>query len=245
MSDGRVSLLPLYVSTRVGAQIVGGLFLLAAATSWIAVGYDFTEIRLFSSIGGGASVDPGERLGHSYAGQLLTTVQIISALAVACGFVVWLHRARANVRAFGVRRLRFARHWTVIGFLIPVLNTFRPLQVVREVWQASDPATRDALGWKANHVPTFVTLWWIALVGWVSLELLSGFVIDLAAGLEHIQLGWGLGLTADLCAALAASLGYFVVVRLAEAQDAKHAAWLGDARDAGSAPSLDPRDVPA
>ena len=42
------SLLPPFVPTRRAARWLGLLFIGAAAISWIAVGYDFSELRLIS-----------------------------------------------------------------------------------------------------------------------------------------------------------------------------------------------------
>jgi hypothetical protein len=147
--------------------------------------------------------------------------QIACGLVTAVGFLVWLHRARVNVRALGVRRLRFRREWTVLGFLIPGLNLVRPFQVVQEIWQASDPSVGDPIAWKKVRTPPLLVLWWAAFVGYLALEVGSGTLLSIVSGLSRIQLAYGIGMAADACAALSASLGYFVVVRISDAQEEK------------------------
>ncbi len=46
MMNQHASFLPPFVPTRRSVRLVGILFMLSAAISWVAVGYDFSEIRL-------------------------------------------------------------------------------------------------------------------------------------------------------------------------------------------------------
>jgi len=233
------SLMPPYVPTRRSVRALSILFVVSAAVSWIAVGYDFSALRLASS---GHRVVPQERLANTLFGEIVNGAQIALLLATGVMFVVWLHRVRVNVRSFGVRRLTYGREWTVLGFFVPALNALRPYQVVREIWKASDPSTGDPLGWKSVATPPLLAFWWGLFVAYFVLEGLGYFTLGVADSLPRIQMGHALGLTADACAAVSASFAYFVVVRINEAQEAKRSAWGRGAR--GAAP-FDPRDAVA
>lgn len=233
------SLLPPYVPTRGSVRWLGVLFVLSAAISWVAVGYDFSALRLSTS---GHKVVPEVRLAHTVTGLWIGRAQLFCLVVTAAMFLGWLHRVRVNVRSFGVRRLQYGREWTVLGFLVPALNALRPYQVVREIWKASDPATGDPIGWKSVPTPPLLALWWGLFVAYFALEGLSIFTLQLAVSLSRIQLGHALGLAADVCAAVSASFAYFVVLRISEAQEAKRSAW---GRGVGSALPIDPRDAMA
>ena len=69
---------------------------------------------------------------------------------------------------------------------------------------------------------------------------MKNLLLDLASGLPRIQFGHALSLLGDLCAAVSASLGYFVVVRISDAQENKFATWE---RVEPTASPLDPRDA--
>ena len=69
MSSAQMSLLPPFIPTRGSAQVLGALFLFTAAVSWIAVGYDFAEVRLVTTMSTGASVETAERLAHKVTGR--------------------------------------------------------------------------------------------------------------------------------------------------------------------------------
>jgi Domain of unknown function (DUF4328) len=223
----RFGLLPIYLSTRQTAHRVGAVFVLAAAVSWIAAGYDLGEVRTLSAIQAGSSLDAAQRVAHARAGSLLTAAQLLCAGLVCAAFVPWLYRARCNLRALGVRRLRFRREWAYLGFLIPLLNTYRPYQVMSEVWRGSDPDSSDPIAWLRMRAPLLVVAWWVLLLAWVAMELLAALILELATGLPRIQLAHAMHLVADVCAATSASLGYFVVTSVSRAQDEKWRATGG------------------
>jgi hypothetical protein len=233
------SLLPPYVPTRRSVRVLGALFVLSAAVSWVAVGYDFSALRLATS---GHRVVPQERLAHSWFGEAIAIAQIVCVVVTGVTFLTWLHRVRVNVRAFGVRRLAYGREWTVLGFLVPALNALRPYQVIREIWKASDPSTGDPFGWKSVATPPLLALWWGLFVAYFAFEALSLFTLGVSVNLARIQMGHALGLAADVCGAVSASFAYFVVVRISEAQEAKRSAWGRGER--GGMP-FDPRDAVA
>jgi hypothetical protein len=233
------SLLPPYIPTKRSVQVLGMLFVLSAAVSWVAVGYDFSELRLSTS---GHKVVPEVRLAHTRTGTIVSTAQLACLTVTGFAFLSWLHRVRVNVRALGVRRLRYGREWTFLGFLIPALNALRPYQVIQEIWQASDPSTGDPVGWRSVPTPPLLALWWSLFVAYFVFEVAALITLRFAVTLPRIQMAHVLGLTADVCGALAASFAYFVVLRISEAQEAKRTAW---GRGGSGTLPIDPRDAVA
>jgi hypothetical protein len=146
------------------------------------------------------------------------------------------------VRALGVRRLAYRREWTILGFLVPFLNAFRPYQVVREIWQASDPSTGDPMAWKRVTAPRLLAAWWALFVAYFVVEALSLTLLHSAITMGQIRLGYWMALAADVCAGVSASFAYFVVVRISEAQDAKRRAF---GRGKPAEVPFDPRDAVA
>jgi hypothetical protein len=82
-------------------------------------------------------------------------------------FVVWLYRAYANLPHLGIDNLRFSRVWALTSWVIPVVNLWRPKQIINDIWRASDPSRspHDAALWRGKAVPGIFLLWWCALVG--------------------------------------------------------------------------------
>ncbi|NRA08671.1 MAG: DUF4328 domain-containing protein [Myxococcales bacterium] len=235
-----VSFLPPFLSTRFAVRLLGGMFLLTAAVSWLAVGVDFAQLQLAAQLAKEGEIDRTTWLAHWLSEQVVNAVQLACMGLTALAFLFWLYRVRVNVRALGMRKLRYRREWTLLSFLVPILNLLRPYQVVREIWQASDPQSGGPVGWKAVRTPRFLAYWWLLLLAYLGLEVLAWLLFDAAAPLATRRTSYAIGLLADGSAAVSASLAYFVVSGITDAQDAKHAAW-GRA-DPNASVAFDPRD---
>jgi hypothetical protein len=95
--------------------------------------------------------DPAETLVLSdIPTAVVGLVQFGLSLAVAVVFLMWIHRLNQNLRALSDQPLRFTPGWAVGLFFIPIMNLYRPYQVVRELWTVGhrDPAAKCRLvGW--------------------------------------------------------------------------------------------------
>jgi hypothetical protein len=88
----------------------------------------------------------------------------LSALT-AIAFIGWLWVATANVRNAGAR-VRHAPGWALGSWLVPILNLWRPKQMVDDVWRASMPGVPPGIDLRFVRKPVVVTAWWAAyLIG--------------------------------------------------------------------------------
>lgn len=228
--------LPLFVSTQSTTRLLGALFVAMAAMSWIQAGYDLGEVRILGALQTGLELPERERVARVEAGRMLGAAQLGCAVVVAALFLPWLYHVRVNVRALGARRLRFRREWTWLGFLMPGLNLWRPVQVLSEVWRGSDPSTDDPLAWQRRPTPWLVWVWWILLVAWPLLEISSLLLLEHATVLSRLQLGRALSLAGNVCSAGAATAAYFLVSHVCRAQEAR---WRRFGDSAAPATTLD------
>ena len=211
-----------YVSMHSRARLLGGLLGAAALASWIAVGFDLADLRLLSRELAGEAVTTGQKAAYRIAGQASFTFQYVLLALAGIAFIEWLYQSRINLRAFGVRRLRFPRGWALAAFLVPVLNLVRPYQVVREVWKASDPRTGDPFAWSRSPTGWLLPLWWSAFVAWIVLTPLgAGMALGVGSDPERLHVARAVTTAADLAAAAGLSLAYFVVAHVSAAQERK------------------------
>jgi hypothetical protein len=218
----KVSFRPPFIPLHAPARWATGLLIATLAVAWIAVGVDLAELRLLLRATGGSQVALEAREAQFTTNEILLWTQGTLFVATAVAFLAWLFQARVNLRAFGIRRPSYSRDWVLWGFLVPFLNLFRPYQVIREVWQASDPDARDAFNWRSLPVSRLLPAWWVLFVVWGALELmalLSG--TGAGANLGKLQLSRSLTTLADVCAAVSAFLACFVVARISNAQQEK------------------------
>lgn len=231
-SSAAANLLHSFVSPRALTLCVLAGVVLSALVAWLGVGVHLAHLRQLRFLISGAGTDTHQLSQIEVALRIARGVQAGVFALTALAFLAWLYRLRANVRALGVRKLEFARHWSVLGFLVPGLNVVRPYQVMAEVWRASDPSVLDPFEWKALDPPRILTLWWASVVIAAALEL-TAFGLGHTAGVHAFKslVASAVAVAADLATGVSTSLAYFVVTRLAASQIAKHERLLGDGED--------------
>jgi hypothetical protein len=222
-ASGSGSLRPLYVTPRGLTRCVAACLVASTLVTWVALGVHLAHLRELHLLLSGSGGNPQQLATISWALTLAQSAQLAIYALTALFFLAWLYRLRINVRAFGVRKLAFARHWSVLGFFVPVLNVVRPYQVIAEVWRASDPAELDPFEWKALEPPQRLAIWWAIFVIAVTLQL-AAFGFSLTAGAPAFEsiVASVVAIIADLAAAVSASISYFLVLRLGATQMAKH-----------------------
>jgi hypothetical protein len=132
---------------------------------------------------------------------------------------------RVNVRAFGCRRFRFSRIWTVMGFLIPILNFYRPYQVTSEVWRASDPrAMNSPAEWKRMPLPRIVSIWWATLLAGAIFEGVAILLLTSSGeSITHLAITRGISAIAGLTTTAASVVAFLLVSQLERLQQTKWA----------------------
>jgi len=156
MGDTAKPFLPLERRARV-AIVFFWIFIAAAAlfalclVLALAQGINmYTDAELeFEGVGGTAVALLMVVAGIVFAGDFLVCIVV---------FLMWLYRARRNLPSLGVIDARWSPGWAIGWWFVPIMALFRPYQLVREVWQASDPTTSP--GWRRDTPPGFFGWWW-------------------------------------------------------------------------------------
>jgi len=81
-----------------------------------------------------------------------------SGMGIVTGitFLKWIYRAYKNIQGFGAEGLRFSPGWAVGYYFIPILSLIRPVQVMSEIWRASD----DPRNWPRRPGSWVIVSWW-------------------------------------------------------------------------------------
>ena len=213
--------LPPYISTRLTTRLLTVLFLLTAAVSGLFAGFEISQIQLLLRVGSYSDVSEEARWAHTFIRNTLLVSRLVLFGVTAVAFIIWLHRARINVRAFGCRRFHYPRIWAIIGFFVPILNLFRPYQVVSEVWRASDPrAVETPVTWTSMPVSRYVLAWWVTLLASVFLEILAGGLVTHSGfTIDDLFAARSIGMLAGITSASSAILAYLVISGIEESQE--------------------------
>ena len=76
-------------------------------------------------------------------------------------------RMVSNARAFGLTAQPFSGGWVIANWFVPVVNLWRPKQIVDGVWKGS------------GGLPTSLVDWWwtLAVISWLVLDPISAFML--------------------------------------------------------------------
>jgi len=140
-----------------------------------AVFSDLAQAELINRAIMGQAVTEAEAAANDNRQAAIGAGQTALYIAYLVVFLMWIYRANKNLRSLRAAGLSFTPGWAVGWFFVPVMNLFRPYQVVSEIWKASDPKVdmTDDTSWKAVATAPIVGCWW-------ALFLISTFVANIA-----------------------------------------------------------------
>lgn len=143
------------------------LFFVCAVLAALMIWSTWRELELLKSATGGQGISDAAAAVNDSRQAFIGLVYFVLSVS---GFVVllrWISRANRNARALGASDMRFTPGWSVGWFFVPIMNLFRPYQVVRELLNVSGRLAEQ--GGVRYEVSLPIGLWWM-------LWILSGLV---------------------------------------------------------------------
>jgi hypothetical protein len=186
------------------------LLLTNAALLGLRILLDFLLIGLMDDLIAGKDVPQRDLEAHDAMSLALTVFNVLAFVATGICFLTWIYRAYKNLPALGAGEPKHSPGWAVGSFFVPILNLYRPYQIVRETWVASDPAS-----FEDDEIARVVRPSSPAVVGgWWATWIISGFLAQIAFRLSldaktpvalrgAAQLGIADAVLSILCAVLA------------------------------------------
>jgi hypothetical protein len=107
-------------------------------------------------------VDAAVWLG-AIALPVLVGVSNFGFLVALVMFVVWFYRARVNAEGRGWPQRR-SPGWTIVAWIIPVVNFWFPLEIMADIWRAGLPEPE-----RANRA-VLPGIWWACLLSFFCLS---------------------------------------------------------------------------
>lgn len=209
-----------FPATRRATLVVMALLALHVVLALVALQAAFVFVELAWRIVAGRDELRPLLATHLDQFRTLRAVQAALWIVTTVAFVGWVGRAQGNLAALGATGLRHSPRQAMAAFLVPGPNVVRPVAVLRELWNASDPSPAPAT---RRSAPVRVRWWWGLLLAAVAAEgaarglaLRSGMALDLGPAMQALIAG-------QLLTAAAAAVGIAVVNGVDGRQE--EAAW--------------------
>ncbi len=228
-----------FISGHGRARLVTSLLLVGIILDLAAMVMGFAQIELLSRIDQGQAVSASEVANNDSRQEAVGTLGRLVYWTTAISFLAWIHRAHRNLSALGVGGLKYSPMWAVGCFFVPIMNLFRPYQVMREIWRASDP------GGKAYHdswcpksgAPALMGWWWGS---WLAYNLITTLAYRFSRLIEtphELMMKSWVDVVADALSIMSAVFAALVVTTIDEWQEEKNR-HLKDSSSPLETPSL-------
>ena len=199
--------------TKVAIIFLGILGLLCV----VSIFSNITEISLLQRIERGEIVSLAEAASNDNRQAAVAIVYLLCYIATVIVFLFWVHRVSRNLRGLGVEHQRFSPCWAIGGWFIPIFHLFRPYQVIKEIWQESQPHDFS------HRLSPLLGPWWAAFLisGWLGNATLTIFW-DADTAKEFIIADW-LAVASDVITLIAGVLVVVLMLQISANQQRKHA----------------------
>jgi hypothetical protein len=182
-----------FSSARSRARILTCVLLAAVLLGVVSIGSTYLQIGLVYKV----SEEGGVTLEEAEANSNRQETIFISKFGVLIGILVflliWVHRAYRNLPALGVRGLKFSPGQAVRSWFGKIVSLYRPYQVIKEIWKASDPNVDLSKGssWKDASSWSVIAWWWFLWIAVIPVNLLVfGFSLEAEILDELVGLSW-------------------------------------------------------
>lgn len=202
-----------YRSPTVRGRWTQALIFLVALAAGYGIWATWREITLLEHIRDGVFVSLDEAAASDARVSTAGLLYLVALIVSIATYLMWLHRAVGNLAV--VRSgdagtpLRFTPGWAVGWYFIPIMNLFRPFQVMGELYRESNPEHRSS---------PQITWWWVL---WVAAAFLgpglTGVLTDQNAG-EAIVSDWRI-IASNAVLIADAALIYLIIDRICVWQD--------------------------
>jgi hypothetical protein len=161
------STLAWFVSGLLGISIVSSFFFVVSAVIYIFAP-DLEE----------QYVESGPVILFYLLVDTFSVVQLPLRILTATVFLIWIYRTYNNLAALKVSDLAYSPEWAVGFWFIPIVNLFRPYQIVREIFTKSSVDLVSVTGPPElnQESPVELGFWWGAF-------LASGFFYQISGTL--------------------------------------------------------------
>ena len=202
------------------AQIVTILLIIGIGATIVSIVSGAWERTLLEDVRDGELITQQQADDSDRRQLIVSLVDGTVYIAITVFFLLWFHRAYRNLPALGGDR-RWGTGWAIGGWFVPILASWRPKQIVNDIWRESGPRSTDAYGTKdeGNKVPNLFLVWWLLWLLMGSLYWTATRLSWSAVTLDELDASNGLFLLADVLSIVTAALAVVFVQRATARQE--------------------------
>lgn len=208
-------------------------FYIVLATYAIMLISDFMEYQLlhgsYTDLYSGADANDQRQL-------LVALISAIAQIVLIVTFIQWFRRAYHNLHKAGIKGLNMTEGWAAGSWFIPIMNLFKPYQIMKDVWVetknyvARNQGSRsddEELYSQKGKAPTLAVVgaWWATWIGCSITANISAQIVTRSESFELIQFSTVLALVSDVLGLISILFAIKMIKASQKDQDKFIQAW--------------------
>ena|SRR5690242_1931178 len=147
------------------ATVVRYLLIAVLVLKLIGIVSAWAQHGMLVGVQNGAELTTEQASANDGRERLIAMLAALFFLGTAIAWLMWQHRAYANLQLIGSRDTEHTPGWSVGYWFIPLVNLFRPYQITAEIYRRSELLNgRDPIGGLSG--PPLVGAWWAVYIVW-------------------------------------------------------------------------------
>lgn len=138
------------------ARGVNIIFIIMLGFTLLTIASDFMQLSLLNSFKSGAN-DVEAANANDMRVSIIAIGNLIVIICSIVFFILWFRRAYNNLHLTQQVNLLYTEGWAAGAWFVPFLNLARPYQIMNEIWNKTQEATKNLLSFKGSSL---VGWWW-------------------------------------------------------------------------------------
>lgn len=126
----------------------------------LMIAFDVMELNMIMKMVRGVPMAQNAERQNDIRQLMLSIFYMIVSFCSGVAFLGWLHRSYSNINRLGFEKTRYAPVWTILSFILPVVNFYLPFSIVRETYMKSGSSLEQSGGTIQRSIKTSVFSWW-------------------------------------------------------------------------------------
>jgi len=147
------------------ATVLRYLLMAGILVKLVAIGSAWAQHELLIGVQAGAELSALDASANDGRERLISIVSLLLFVGSAISWLMWQHRAYANLQSIGSGDTEYTPGASVGNWFIPIVNLFRPYQITSEIYRRSELQNgRDPIGGLSG--PPLIGAWWFVYLAW-------------------------------------------------------------------------------
>jgi hypothetical protein len=138
------------------ARAVSIIFIIMLVINVASIISNFMQLNLLKSLMAG-NADTEAANANDIRVSALAIANLVVLVCGAIFFILWFRRAYNNLHSTQQVNLLYTEGWAAGAWFVPFLNLVRPYQIMDEIWNKTQEATKNLLSFKNSSL---VGWWW-------------------------------------------------------------------------------------